>query len=203
MYDLPPAEPPRLVALVVAADPGEGFDGPRWLAPWAGTTLLDSSLTAVRAWQTEPGVVVLGGGAEEVLAAVDLDGFTVVIDPEWAEGESASLRSGVDYLMHDDGIDGVVVVDAAMPSVEPAVVRDLMAAHAAQERPLSMPKYRYARGRPVVVDRSLWSRLLGFEGDTGLDPVIETHPRWVNEVWMDRLPPPSIYTPQDLITRRR
>ncbi len=202
MYELLPPEPQRLVALVLAADPGEGFDATRWLAPWSGTTLLDASLASVRAWQEEPGVVILGYGAEEVLDAVDFAGFVVVIDPEWAEGESASLRVGVDYLMRDEGIDGAVVVDAAVPTVDPVVVQDLMQSHIAQDRPLTMPKYRYARGRPVIVARSLWTRLLGFEGDTGLDPVIETHPRWINEVWLDSLPPAAITTPDDLVGAR-
>lgn len=187
-----------IVTMVVASQPGEGFTTSRWLAGVGATGMLDHVLTEARSWPAEPGLVVLGADAEEVLNAVDFTGFSVLIDPEWEEGEVASLRAGLDFLGRDPEIGAVLLVSAEMPIIPPGVVPDIIAAHQAGERPATVPKYRYAHGRPVVIGRELWPSLLGIEKGTTLEGVLATHTRWVTEVWIDHLPPTIMASPADL-----
>ena len=60
-----------------------------------------------------------------------------------------------------------------------------------------MPKYRYAWGNPVVVERSLWPRLMSLEGDEGAKRLLQAHPDWVHEVWFEQRPPRDIDTRAD------
>lgn len=188
----------RLVSMVLAAQPGEGFAASRWLAPWGATTVLEHVLDAVRDWPVEPGVVVLGADAEAVLEQVDFADFDVLIDPEWAEGEPASIRVGLDYLQRDQEVDAVLLVAGEVPDLPEGTVEALVAAYADAERPAILPKYRYAPGRPFLLDRALWERFLGLEGDTVPEAVLATHVQWVTEVWIDHVPPRRIVTPDDL-----
>ncbi len=190
-----------VVTMVLAARPGVGFTEPPWLHRWGDTTLIEHVLGEVRSWPVDPGLVVLGAGAEEILDTVDLSGFMVVVDPEWEEGEAAPLRAGVDVLMRENDVDSFVLTSADVPALPAPVVAELVAAHARGDRPLTIAKYRYARARPIVVRRELWPRLLGLEDDAGIEAVLDTHSSWVEEVWVDHLPPRVIGSPRDLEER--
>ncbi len=192
----------RVVTLVLAARPATGLTEPPWLAPWGPTTLIDHVIAGIRAWPVEPGVVVLGADAEAVLDRTDLSGFTVVIDPEWEEGQAAPLRAGVDELSRHGDITSLVLTAADIPGVDPGLVADLVATHATHQRAVTAPKYRYARGWPLVVRYDLWPRLLGLEGDAGIDSLLATHDTWVEDLQVDALAPRTVATPDDLVDLR-
>ena len=61
-----------------------------------------------------------------------------------------------------------------------------------------VPKYRYTRGNPVLIDRALWPRLMSLEGDEGAQRLLQAHSEWVEEVWFDSLPPRDIDTQADV-----
>lgn len=187
-----------MATLVIATRPGTGFEGTRWLAPWGESTLLGRSLDEVRSWPVDEHLLVLGHGAESVIEATDLSDFDVIVDPEWEEGDSASYRSGIDYLMRTSEVEAVVVADAATPGVSADILTELVESHEGQDRPITIGRFRYSTRWPVIVDRELWPRLLGLEGDAGIDTIMSTHRDWVNEHWVDRLPPRAIVTPDDL-----
>ena len=69
---------------------------------------------------------------------------------------------------------------------------------AAEGATAAVPKYRYRRGFPVVLGRSIWERLLGSEGELDLLDLLGSHPEGVQEVWFEHLAGPRIQTPDDL-----
>jgi CTP:molybdopterin cytidylyltransferase MocA len=65
-------------------------------------------------------------------------------------------------------------------------------------RPAAIPKYRFQRSNPVLVDRFLWPRLMSLEGDAGAARLLQAHPEWVHEVRFDLPAPRDIDTQEDL-----
>ncbi len=122
----------------------------------------------------------------------------MIIDPEWEEGEVASIRAGLDFFQHDEEIETVVLASADAVAAPASVVGSLLAERVRSGRPAAVPKYRYVRGRPIVVNREIWPRLLGLEAGSTVESVLATHVHWVAEVWVDSLPPREIATPEDL-----
>jgi molybdenum cofactor cytidylyltransferase len=182
----------------MASQPGHGFESrSRWLSDWGGVTLIEQRLRRVAEWGLARGVVVLGADAEAILDEADLDGFDVLIDPEWAEGEAASVRAGLDFLQRRSEIDVVVLVSADQETPPVGVVTMLLEERLAARTLAAVPKYRYAAGRPLVLHRDLWPRLLGLEATSGVEAVLATHAQWVTEVWFDRLPPRPVASPED------
>ncbi len=188
----------EIVTMLMASQPGTGFESSRWLAPWGVETLLGHAVGAAGDWPIPLFIVVLGPDAEQILEEVDVGDAAVLVDPEWEEGEAASLRAGLDYLQRFRDVGAVLLADAAMPLVPAEVVPALVASHRTSTRLVTVPKYRYSRGRPMIVDRELWSHLLGLEGGVTPESVVATHEQWVNEVWFDHLSPARILTPDDL-----
>ena len=191
---------PRIVAVVLANEPGSGFTDSKYLTDIGGTTLIDRVLADIAVWPVDETIVVLGPDAEEVVAAMAPTTATVVIDPEWEEGSAASLRVGLDVVERGPATDFVVIAMADQPGVDAADVAALI--DAAEGAAAVVPKYRYRRDFPVVLGRAVWERLLGSEGHIDLHDVLESHPEGVEEVWFEHLASPRIRAPRDVQSRR-
>jgi CTP:molybdopterin cytidylyltransferase MocA len=155
-------------------------------------------LVAVTAPHVDVVVVVLGAHAEDVLRSTDLGEATVVINPEWELGPTASLRVGLDLLTRDGDVDAVLVVDGDQPQLDASVVADVVEAHHASRASIMMPKYRYARSGPMVIARNLWPRAIGLASDATLFSLVKAHPEWTDEIWVDRVPPRRVTSTADL-----
>lgn len=189
----------KVAALVLASDGGGGFPGPKYLTPFRDSTLIEHVLGEVKQWPVDEVFVVLGRDADEILDRADLQEVTIVIDLEQSDNESAALRVGIDTLYRFDEFDTVVIIHADQPGSRSDEVARLLERHRAGGRPAVVPKFRYARGHPVVIGEMLWPRLVSMEGSASFDQVLLAHPDWVEEVWFDRLPSRRALTPEDIV----
>jgi molybdenum cofactor cytidylyltransferase len=151
----------RVGGLVLAAGEGRRFGGTKQLAEVRGRPLLEHALAAVAG--LEPRVVVLGHAAEEILGAVDLQGATAVVCPEWREGQSASLRCGIAAL---GDVDAVVVVLGDQPLIGSDAV-DAVVEAARDGDDAVRASYGGTPGHPVLLGRGLLERAAELRGDTG------------------------------------
>jgi CTP:molybdopterin cytidylyltransferase MocA len=188
----------QTTALVIASDRGPDFAAAKYLAPYRGRPLLQRVLEDVASWPVDNVVVVLGDQAERILDGVEFGSALVVIDPEWAEGMAASVRVGLDLLAREQMVGPCVLARGDQVGVSSHLVRTVLAAHQANRAVATVPKYRYARGWPIVVSERLWGRLMGLEGDVDLLDVLSSHSEGVTEVWFDSLSPTTITRAEDL-----
>ena len=187
-------------ALVLAGGESRRFGRPKQLADWRGKPLLGHVVAQVRGWPDVGAVyVVLGAGADRIMEAVDLAGVTVVENLEWREGMGSSLRAGLDFLVGERSVDQALLVLGDQPIVQGDVATRLLEARKRSRRPVVIPRYRYSRGHPVLVHRTLWPELVtGLGGDQGARNLFLSHPEWVEEVPVDAMPPVDVDTPDDL-----
>jgi molybdenum cofactor cytidylyltransferase len=150
----------RIGALVLAAGEGRRFGGTKQLAELDGRPLLEHALAAVTG--VSPRVVVLGHAAEEIRAGVDLHGAQPVVCERWREGQSASLRCGLDALA---GVDAVLVVLGDQPGITAAAVEAVLAAGGDEDAVRAL--YDGVPGHPVLLLRPLLDREGELTGDTG------------------------------------
>lgn len=146
--------------------------------------------------------VVIGHDSERIIEETDLGDAYIVENLEWEEGIASSLRVGLDALTRLSRCDRALVVLGDQPDVPVSLVADLLAAHERGGRPVTLPKYRYSWGNPVLVDRSLWPRLMSLEGDEGARRLWQAHPEWVNEVWVAETAPRDVDTEADVAEMR-
>jgi molybdenum cofactor cytidylyltransferase len=162
--------------LVLAAGAGTRFGSAKQLADLDGRPLLEHSILAMTASPVGRVVVVLGSGAEEVLAKVDLHGAEAVVNERWDEGQSASLACGLAEL---SACEAVVVTLGDQPRVSPDAIRRVIAARgdgAAAVR----ATYLGEPGHPVLLERALFERMRDVTGDHGArNLLISMHTREV------------------------
>ncbi|HEX9855018.1 MAG TPA: NTP transferase domain-containing protein [Acidimicrobiia bacterium] len=186
----------QTAALLLDTSPGTGFDGPKLLAPYGRSTLVEHVVSQALEWPVAAVVVVLGPDGEAVAEAVELTPAIVVIDSEWAEGSAAPLRVGLDLLLRIGGFDGALVAHADQPNIAPDVVAAVV--ERGMRKPMTVARYRYAHGAPYLVAAEIWQRLMGIEGDADLDQLLVTHSNWMDEVWVTQLAPRRVESPLDL-----
>lgn len=187
-----------MAALVLAAGGSTRLGRPKQLLPWGESNLLGHVLDQVRRLPFEQVFVVLGAAVEEVLDGVDFTGTTVIENPEWEEGMASSLRVGLDAVLRLSRAEAVAIFLGDQPDVGSDVVEQLLAARRKTRRQAIVPKYRYAWGNPVLIDRTLWPRLMSLEGDEGAKRLLQAHPEWVHEVWFEQMAPRDVDTPADV-----
>ncbi len=192
------------VALILAAGESRRFGAVKQLVDWHGVPLLEYVIGRVGEWAEVDGVyVVLGANCEEIMGRVDLSSVTVIENCDWREGVASSLRVGLDALIGERTVNRVLITLGDQPTVSSDVVPRLLAAGRRTRRPVTIPRYRFVRGHPVLIERSLWPRLVaGLEGDHGARNQFLSHPEWVEEVLIGQPPPPDIDTPDDLDSLR-
>ena len=149
--------------LVLAAGAATRFGSSKQLAMLDGRPLLEHAIRAMAASPVDRVVVVLGAGAEEVMAAIDAQGATVIVCERWDEGQSASAACGLAQLAD---CDAVVITVGDQPRMARAAIRRVIAARG-EGVDAARATYGSAPGHPVLLERHLFDRMRDVTGDHG------------------------------------
>jgi CTP:molybdopterin cytidylyltransferase MocA len=142
-------------------------------------------------------VVVLGARADLIEPRLSLPpNARAIRNPDFAAGQSASLRAGILAVAGEAA--AVVVLLADQPGVTARDVRDVVAAWRATGSPIVRASYRGSPGHPILLARGLFGELLAVAGDRGARDILGAHPGLIHEVPMDREPPGDVDTRDDL-----
>ncbi|MBV9545250.1 MAG: nucleotidyltransferase family protein [Chloroflexi bacterium] len=169
-----------LAAVILAAGGSSRMGQPKQLLKFRGTSLLRRAIDTALAVPTEQVIVVLGHAADALLPEVGATSATVVINGQWTEGVSTSLRGGLAAVSPEAR--GVFIYPADMPMVTPQALRELAHRQQVSGRPAAMSESRGVRGVPVFITRSLFPSLMIQEGDIGGAQYLRAHPESVEAV---------------------
>lgn len=162
-----------IAGLILAAGAGTRFgpssEGSKLLADLDGRPVLEHAIAAVTAVpELARVVVVLGHGAEAVLARVSFGRAAPVVCADWESGQAASLRCGLEAL---SGADRVIVTLGDSPLLTPAVVGRFVDA-----APGTRAVYAGRPGHPVLLGAHHMSALLSLTGDRGARDLLRGGP---------------------------
>ncbi len=181
--------------IVLAAGTAMRYGTPKQLLPWDGATLVAHSARVALEAGLDPVVVVLGHEAGQVEKALAGLNVRTVFNPDYANGQSTSVRRGLDSLPSRTG--AAVFLLADQPLVEPEWIRSLRRAHRRTLAPACVPVFEGKRGNPVLFDRSLFGELMKLRGDIGGRALLEAHSNSVLRVPSSRFALHDIDTPED------
>lgn len=186
----------RIFALVLAAGESRRMGRPKQLLELGGKPLVRHAVEAALAAPVDGVIVVIGSHASEVeLELRDLPIYTV-FNPHFAEGQGASLASGVRAL--PSTVDAAVVVLADMPGLRPEAIAAVVERWLQTRPPAVTAAYGERWGHPVLFDRGVFADLARLEGDTGGREILQALGDLVARAEVSgAAPPPDVDTPED------
>lgn len=147
-----------------------------------------------------PVVVVLGANAEKI--GLELNGLPLVqvVNTNWAEGLSASLRVGLTALSNEP-IDAFMVLLTDQPFVNTELLRQLIRKRAETGRGIIASRYAEPAhlGVPALFDIRYKPEFLSFTGDVGARKLIRQYPDDCADIPFP-LGAIDLDTPQDVAT---
>ncbi len=176
---------PRIAALVLAAGQSRRMGSVnKMLAEANGKPMIEASVDSVLASDAGLVTVVTGHEPDAVRGALQGRDVSFVHNPDYADGLSTSLRTGIAALPGD--VDGVVVCLGDMPAVEARHIDKLIAAFDPEEgRSICVPTHQGKRGNPVLWAASIFPEMKDIAGDVGARHLIGEHADVVCEVAID------------------
>lgn len=190
-----------LSGIILAAGSSTRMGRPKQLLPLQERPLLQHVLDAAVASCLDEIIVVLGHRAAEVCTAIKCPArVRLVVNTEYAEGQSTSLRAGLRAASPHAAAAAVLLGDqprVTAPLID-AVAAAFLTSTACVVRPVySASSDRRVPGHPVFLARRVWQEVDELRGDQGARALLAAHPEWLLEVPVEGDPPGDIDTWED------
>ena len=153
----PRRNPGSLFAIVLAAGESRRFGSQKQLVRIAGRPLLHTAVTRASEVTGSAVIVVLGCGAAELGALLKHSPGSIVINQEWREGLSSSIRAGIARLPLTCA--GAMLLLADQPLVSADDLRRLAGTWRKQPQYIAAALYSGTTGVPAIFPRSLFQAL--------------------------------------------
>jgi molybdenum cofactor cytidylyltransferase len=187
----------RVAGILLAAGKASRYGEPKQLLDWRGEPLVRRAARTALQAGLSPVVVVTGAHAGQVGQALAGLEVQIVHNPDWEQGQSASVRVGLSALPAETG--AAIFLLADQPQVSSGLLEALLSAHATSLAPVIAPSVEGRRANPVLFDRFTFNELCLLQGDSGgrqiMAPEGPYPVSWVP--WDDPLLLLDVDTPED------
>jgi len=182
-----PVKPPRVAGALLAAGQSRRMgEENKLLADFRGEPMIRHIARAMTQSRLDENIVILGHDAETVAAALDGFDLRLVFNPDFAQGQSQSLRCAVENT--GNSVTDLMVLLGDMPLITSEVINALLDHHAIAENRASritLPVTEGQRGNPVIWGQSFFDELKLQKGDVGARGLFESYPAAINPFSLD------------------
>ena len=177
------AKIPLVSAILLAAGKSERMGQNKLLLPFGGRTVIQCTLDSLIASRVVEVIVVLGSRAQEINQSIGGRRALVVLNPNYAQGMSTSLISGLGMVNSKARF--VMAALGDQPLITPRVYNQLIEAALGSDKGIILPVYKGERGNPIVISTRYRAEMLKQAGDVGGRELLKAHPEDVLEVLVD------------------
>jgi molybdenum cofactor cytidylyltransferase len=183
-----------IAGVILAAGGSTRFGTTKQLLDWKGKPLVNHAAETALEGGLSPVLVVTGADQSKVTRSLENLPVECAYNPDWEQGQSSSVRTGIEALPLNIGAVIFLLVD--QPCIPPELIRRLVKAHAVKRASIIHPQVNDERANPVLFDREVFQELSSLEGDTGGRVLFNTYSAQVVP-WDNDLIRKDIDTPED------
>jgi molybdenum cofactor cytidylyltransferase len=156
---------------------------PKQLLEFRGKTLLRRAAENALASKCGKTCVVLGANAEKLKREIDDLPIEIVVNENWANGMSSSLKCGLGKLLEvEPNLPAVVVTLCDQPLIDSAIIDRLTEAFSASRNQIIAAEYAETVGVPAIFARSIFDELMNLADDGGAKQIIKKHAASVGKI---------------------
>jgi molybdenum cofactor cytidylyltransferase len=160
-------------AIILAAGGSSRFGSPKQLAQWNGKSLIEHTVDVALTSLADPVIGVLGAEVEQCCRLLAKRPLKIVINHNWATGQSSSIKTGLSALPKD--VDSALFMLVDLPGVTSSMVDAIIQRYRQTLAPLVWPEFAGQRGNPILFDRTLFPALNQINGDTGGKSILQEY----------------------------
>jgi molybdenum cofactor cytidylyltransferase len=172
----------KITGLVLAAGESRRMGVTKQLLPFGHNTILGQVIRNALESNLDEIVVVLGYQAQEIGQNISDAPVKVVVNPEFREGLSSSIKKGLSNITETSA---VMILLGDQPLVGKEIINRLLAELGRGDRGIIVPVYDNIRGHPVIFTPLYRDELLALQGDVGGKEIVRDHAEDVTEVNID------------------
>jgi len=162
--------------VLLAAGMSSRLGRPKQLLAYQGDYLLSHAIKATEQVKDAVTAVIIGAEAELLLNEIKNLDVKVVLNQQFKEGMSSSIRCGVQYIQdYDRNIENIIMMVCDQPYVNGAHILKLIACHEATGAKIVASTYSDRKGVPALFNKQLFPELLRLKGDTGAKELIKKY----------------------------
>jgi molybdenum cofactor cytidylyltransferase len=167
--------------IILAAGASSRMGRPKQLLPFEGETLLSRAVRVALETPCRPVVVVLGSNAEALQEELAGTEARIVVNQEWTEGMSSSIRCGLQSLetVATQATEAAILMLCDQPFVTSGIIRRLVETYRAQRTLIVASEYEAegakTLGVPALFSRPLFTELMELRGAAGAKRIIARH----------------------------
>jgi len=170
-----------IAAIVLAAGRSTRMEsGNKLLAQINGKPVLHRTLLAIEGVSLQQVIVVTGFQSSKIVESISQFPVKTVHNPNYHQGLSTSLRTGI--LSLPSSTSAVIVFLADMPELTTEVSNRLIHAHLISGDKICIPVFSGRRGNPIFWPRQFFGDLVSIKGDVGGRHLVRKFSRHVQEV---------------------
>lgn len=177
-----------VTAVVLAAGTSSRMGQLKQLLTYQGRPLLRHVIDIVSRSSVDKIVVVLGHRQDEVAAVLEGLPLQIVVNQDYASGQSSSVKSGLKALAGPSSSPeaetaraGVLFILGDQPLLKPETI-NLLIENFKRYGGIIAPFYQGKRGNPVLFDLSFQAEFDSLKGDAGAREIITRHPEALHKV---------------------
>lgn len=157
----------------MAAGSSSRLGYPKQLVEFKGISLLQHSIDVAESLGFETKILVLGAKEDEINKKINPRNFKVVINENWEEGMSTSIRKGIsEALKLEKELEHILMLLSDQPLVTKDKIEELIEVQLKSKQQATFSEYSGEPGVPAIFSREIFSELKKLKGDQGAKKLI-------------------------------
>jgi molybdenum cofactor cytidylyltransferase len=164
----------KTAGIILAAGASVRFGQPKQLIKLWDKYLIEWVLDAALKSRLQTVVLVLGHEHQAIVRALgakaDHPGLKVVINPNYRDGQSTSLKAGLTCVRQ--AFSSVMYLLADQPMINSDTIDRILDQFHNSDKDIYVPVFEGRRGTPTIFKRSIYEEIMMIDGDIGARNII-------------------------------
>jgi len=171
----------KVAGIILAAGTSTRMGEPKQLLFYKGKPMLANIIEHALKSNLDEVIVVLGYQSEEIRKKIQLDHVNTVLNTDYENGQSTSLKSGIDAV--SPNYDGVLFLLCDMPFIDDTIINVVIASYKKTQKDIVTVSCQGRSCHPVLFDRSLFPELKQIPAkDEGARSILKKFPDRIENV---------------------